>query len=56
MMIFRGNRFELGFTRQRLADYLAVDRSAMTVELGRMQKEGILRVEKRWITLLRDPR
>ena len=49
------NRFELGFTRQRLADYLAVDRSAMTVELGRMQKEGILRVEKRWITLLREP-
>ena len=47
--------FELGFTRQRLADYLAVDRSAMTVELGKMQKEGILRVERRRITLLTLP-
>ena len=47
--------FELGFTRQRLADYLAVDRSAMTVELGKMQKEGILRVERRQITLLTLP-
>lgn len=47
--------FELGFTRQRLADYLAVDRSAMTMELGKMQKEGILRVERRRITLLTLP-
>ena len=50
------NRFELKFTRQQLADYLAVDRSAMTVELGKMQREGILRVEKRVFTLLEPDR
>ncbi len=30
------------FNRQELADYLSVDRSAMSSELGKMQKEGLL--------------
>lgn len=30
------------FNRQELADYLAVERSAMSKELARMQKEGII--------------
>lgn len=33
---------QLPFNRQQLADYLAVDRSAMSAELGRMRDEGIL--------------
>lgn len=34
--------FEIHFNRQQLADYLSVDRSALSAELSRMQREGIL--------------
>ena len=44
--------FTIPFTRQQLADYLAVDRSAMTVELGKLAKEGVLRFEKNRFELL----
>lgn len=35
--------FDIPFTRQQLADYLAVDRSAMSSELSRMQKDGLIK-------------
>lgn len=38
--------FEIPFNRQQLADYLSVDRSAMSGELCRMRDEGILSFEK----------
>ncbi len=44
--------FDIPFNRQQLADYLSVDRSAMTVELGKMAREGILRFEKNHFELL----
>lgn len=44
--------FSIPFNRQELADYLCVDRSAMSGELSRMQKEGILRFSKNHFTLL----
>ena len=34
--------FDIPFTRQQLADYLEVDRSALSNELSKMQKEGLL--------------
>lgn len=34
--------FEIPFNRQELADYLSVDRSAMSTELGKMRDEGLL--------------
>jgi CRP-like cAMP-binding protein len=34
--------FTVSFSRQELADYLAVERSAMSAELSRMQKEGLI--------------
>ena len=34
--------FEIPFNRQQLADFLSVDRSAMSNELSKMQNEGIL--------------
>ena len=36
------NQFTIPFNRQELADFLAVERSAMSAELSRMQKEGLL--------------
>lgn len=38
--------FEIPFNRQQLADYLAVDRSAMSKELCRMRDEGILEFDR----------
>jgi len=35
--------FEIPYNRQQLADYLCVDRSAMSAELSRMQKENLIR-------------
>ena len=43
--------FELPFSRQELADYLCVERSAMTVELMKLDREGLIRVRGRRITL-----
>ena len=34
--------FEIPFNRQELADYLSVDRSAMSSELGKLRDEGII--------------
>lgn len=38
--------FTVPFDRQQMADYLNVERSALSKELGRMQKEGILTFRK----------
>ena len=39
-------RITIPFNRQQLADYLSVDRSAMSSELGRMRDEGLLEFDK----------
>ena len=39
-------KFTIPFNRQQLADYLGVDRSAMSNELSKMQSDGILDYEK----------
>ena len=45
--------FEIPFNRQQLADYLSVDRSAMSNELSKMQRDGLLNVERNRF-ILRD--
>jgi len=37
-----GRTFTIPFSRQEMADYLCVDRSAMSRELSRMQEEGLI--------------
>lgn len=41
-----GAEFRIPFNRQELADYLCVDRSALSAELGKLRREGILDYEK----------
>ncbi|MDQ0204999.1 Crp/Fnr family transcriptional regulator [Pectinatus haikarae] len=43
--------FKINFNRQQLADYLCVDRSAMSNELSKMKKDGLINYEKNvfWI-------
>ncbi len=38
--------FDIPFSRQQLADYLAVERSGLSLELGKMRDEGILDFHK----------
>ena len=44
--------FDIPFNRQQLADFLSVDRSAMSNELCRMRDEGILEFERNHFVLL----
>lgn len=46
------NRFPIPFSRQQLADFLCVDRSAMSNELCKMRDEGLLQFDKNLFTLL----
>ena len=43
--------FFIPYSRQQLADYLCVDRSALSHELSRMQKLGLLRYHKNYFEL-----
>ncbi|MDO5786003.1 MAG: Crp/Fnr family transcriptional regulator [Eubacteriales bacterium] len=45
--------FCIPFNRQQLADYLSVDRSALSAELSRLRREGILTYHKNQFTLCR---
>lgn len=45
--------FDIPFDRQQLADYLNLERSALSKELGKMQKEGIIETRKSHFKLLR---
>lgn len=50
----KGSSVEVPFNRQQLAEYLAVDRSALSAELSRMQKEGIITFKKNYFVLHRE--
>ena len=42
------------FNRQQLAEYLAVDRSALSAELSKMQKEGMIQYKKNHFILNKE--
>ena len=42
----KSSQFTIPFNRQQLADYLAVDRSALSASLGKLRDEGILEFNK----------
>ena len=42
----RSKEFDIPFDRQQLADYLNLDRTALSKELGKMQKEGLILTRK----------
>ncbi len=44
--------FDIPYNRQQLADYLCVDRSAMSNELSRLRDEGVLEFERNHFHLL----
>lgn len=50
----RSSTFEIPFDRQELADYLEVDRSGLSSEIGKLKKEGIIEADKKFFTLIED--
>ena len=48
------SEFDIPMDRQQLADYLAVDRSAMSAALGKLRDEGALTFRKNHFHLLRQ--
>ena len=44
--------FEIPFDRQELADYLEVERSGLSAEIGKLKREGLIDNEKNHFTLL----
>lgn len=48
----RSNEFTIPYDRQALADYLGVERSAMSAEINKLQKQGVLETRKSWFKLL----
>lgn len=47
--------FTIPYDRQGLADYLEVDRSGLSAEIGKLRREGILESEKNRFVLLNTP-
>ena len=47
--------FDIPFDRQQLADYLCVDRAAMSAELSKLQRDGLLRCRRNHFTLIAEP-
>ena len=48
----RSREFDIPFDRQQLADFLNIERSALSKELSKMQKEGIIEYRKNHFRLL----
>ncbi|MFR8990534.1 MAG: Crp/Fnr family transcriptional regulator [Fusobacterium sp.] len=49
----RSNSFFIKFDRQELADYLFVERSALSRELSSMKKDGLIEYNKNYFTLIK---
>ena len=47
-----GSSFTIPYDRQALADYLGVERSAMSVELGKLKKDGVIDFHRSNFTIL----
>ena len=46
--------FDIPFDRQQLADYLNVERTALSKELGKMRAEGLIRCRRNHFEILRN--
>jgi CRP-like cAMP-binding protein len=49
------NEFDIPFDRQQFADYLNLERTALSKELSKMQHDGIIQTWKNHFVLLAKP-
>ena len=52
--IHGSSSFEIPFDRQELADYLGVERSAMSKEISKMKEDGLIECERSWFKVKGD--
>ena len=50
----KSTSFDIPFDRQQLADYLNVERSALSKELGKMQRDGIITTRKNYFEIMQN--
>lgn len=53
-LVSESNSFKIPFNRQELANYLSIDRSAMSKELSNLRKLGIISFHKNNFTILKN--
>lgn len=46
------NQFTIPFDRQQLADYLNLDRTALSKELGKMKRDGLIDYHKNFFSII----
>ena len=51
---YQSDCFEIPYNRQELADYLEVDRSGLSVEIGKLCKQGIIRADRKKFTIIQQ--
>ena len=51
---YGSSTIQIPFNRQQLADYLNLDRSALSKELGKMQQDGLIEYHKNTVVLKHD--
>ena len=44
--------FDIPFSRQQLADYLCIDRAAMSTEISKLQKDGFIKTNRKHFELI----
>ncbi len=49
----KSDSFVIPYSRQELADYLEVERSGLSVEIGKLCRQGVIAVDKRQFRLLK---
>jgi len=45
--------FTIPYDRQALADFLGVERSAMSAEIGKLRRNGVLETKGAWFRILK---
>ena len=53
--LHQSGAFTIPYDRQQLADYLGVERSAMSAEIGKLCREGVISCKKSYFELLQTP-
>ena len=46
--------FDIPFDRQQLADYLGVDRSAMSNEISKLRRENVIKTTKSHFIIIKE--
>lgn len=47
----RNDSFSIPYSRQELADFLGVDRSGLSSEIGKLCKEGLIETNRKWFRI-----